>query len=264
MKNISSSKNKDTAKNFKLEAADILLVHTKRSLWGWIIRRGTHCYWNHALMVYSPGSPDRGYSDTLVVDAKTGGTIEMDRLRKYLQKKDKYDVAVKRFELDWFRGYGKQHSSDLRDRICSIAANEAVDKGSSSLLEIMRQITRQARIIIRHFRHKIFGKKKSPKLGWGVRPREVKAFTCGGFVQWCYYKGVSQLRKGQRVDKSKQKEVIFNPRAKKRNSPYELLTTTPADLARCRDLSWKYIIKDGLIKEFTGYKEERALFLGVA
>ncbi|UCD29877.1 MAG: hypothetical protein JSV03_05200, partial [Planctomycetota bacterium] len=122
-----SERLKCSAKSFKLEAADIILIHTKRSLWGWIIRRGTHCYWNHALMVHSPGSLGQGYKDTVVVDAKTGGTIEMDRLRRYLERKGKYDVAIKRLELDWFRGSGKKNKSPFRDRLFSIAANEAID-----------------------------------------------------------------------------------------------------------------------------------------
>ena len=50
----------------QLQAADILLVHTKRSLWGWIIRFGTHCYWNHALMVCSAGDVEKGYDETLI------------------------------------------------------------------------------------------------------------------------------------------------------------------------------------------------------
>jgi hypothetical protein len=253
----------DSAVNFKLEAADIILIHTKRSLWGWIIQRGTHCYWNHALMVHSPGNPEQDYNDTLVVDAKTGGTIEMDHLRRYLERKNKYDVAVKRLELDWFQKGGKKNKSQFRSRICSIAASEATDKRSTSFFEIIRQTIRQIRIIIRHVKQKVFGKKKSPKLGWNIRPREVKAFTCGGFVQWCYYKGISQLSKERGKDNSKQHQVIFNPRAKKRISPYEILTTTPADLAGCRDLSWKYLIKDGLLKDLASYKEG-ALFLGIA
>ncbi len=258
-----SNKLKGSVKKFKLEAADIILIHTKRSLWGWIIRRGTHCYWNHALMVHSPGSPKQGYKDTLVIDAKTGGTIEMDRLRKYLERKDKYDVAIKRLELDWFRKYSKKNNLPFRDQICHIAASEAIDKNSASFFEIIKQIDRQVRIIMRHINQKIFSRKQSPMLGWSVRPREVKAFTCGGFIQWCYYKGIYQLSKGRGMDQSKQQQVIFNPRAKERMSPYELLTTTPADLARCRDLSWKYIIKDGLFKELTGYKEGVS-FLGIA
>ncbi|UCE97805.1 MAG: hypothetical protein JSV74_00250, partial [Dehalococcoidia bacterium] len=179
------------------------------------------------------------------------------------EKQDKYDVAIKRLELDWFRGYIKKNKQPFLDQICHIAANEAIDNTSTSFFEIIKQTTRQIRIIIRHINQKVFGKKQSPKLSWSVRPREVKAFTCGGFIQWCYYKGICQLSKGHRIDQLKQQQVIFNPRAKERISPYELLTTTPADLASCRDLSWKYIIKDGLLKEFTGYKEGASL-LGIA
>ena len=252
---------KESADSFRLEAADILLVHTKRSLWGWIIRCGTHCYWNHALIVYSPGSQEKGYNDTLVVDAKTGGTIEMDHLRKYLIRKDKYDVAVKRFEVDWFQNNYQTFELGFRNRICNVAAREVVVKFNSKLLEAVNQTVRQATIIFRFLKHKIFGKKKSPKLPWNVRPMQIKAFTCGGFVQWCYYKGVSQIIKEHRLDKFKPKDVVFNPRAKKNITPYELLTTTPADLANCNDLSWKYIIKDGLIRKISSYREV-ALYSG--
>jgi hypothetical protein len=246
---------KGSVNSFKLEAADILLIHTKRSLWGWIIRRGTHCYWNHALIVYSPGNPEICYNDTLVVDAKTGGTIEMDHLKKYLARKDKYDVAVKRLEVDWFRDNTQSCELEIRDRICNIARKEIAVKFNSKLSELANQTIRQATIILRFLRNKIFGKKKSPKLPWNVHPRQIKAFTCGGFVQWCYYKGVSQLIKEHRLDKSKPKDVVFNARAKKKITPYELLTTTPADIANCTDLSWKYIIKGGLIREISSYKE---------
>ncbi len=258
-----SNKLKGSVKKLNLEAADIILIHTKRSLWGWIIRRGTHCYWNHALMVHSPGSMKQGYEDTLVIDAKTGGTIEMDRLRKYLERKDKYDVAIKRLEHNWFRGNSRKNDLSFRDQICHVAAKEAMEKRNANFFIIIYQITRQVRIIVRHINQKIFGRNQSPNVGWSVRPREVKGFTCGGFIQWCYYKGIYQLRKERGMDQSKQQQVIFNPRAKERLSPYELLTTTPADLARCRELSWKYIIKDGLLKELTGYKEG-ASFLGIA
>ena len=43
-----------------LKRADILLVHSKRSYWGSLIRLGTRCYWNHACIVYmAQGSQSR-------------------------------------------------------------------------------------------------------------------------------------------------------------------------------------------------------------
>ena len=38
----------ERAAALKLQPADILLVHSKNSFWGRLIRWGTHCYWNHA------------------------------------------------------------------------------------------------------------------------------------------------------------------------------------------------------------------------
>jgi hypothetical protein len=250
-----SKKLNGSANTFRLEAADIILVHTKKSLWGWIIRRGTHCYWNHALIVYSPGNLKNCNNDALVVDAKTGGTIEMDHLRKYITKKDKYDVAVKRLEVNWFQDKTKSCELAVRDLVCNIAAKEVAVTFNSKLAEITNQTIRQVTIIIRFLKQKIFGKKKAPRLPWNIHPIQMKAFTCGGFIQWCYYRGVSQLIKEHRLDKPKQKDVVFNPRARKKITPYELLTTTPADLAKCRDLSWKYIIKSGVIKNISGENE---------
>lgn len=255
MVTIDSKTIKGSVNNLRLEAADILLVHTKKSLWGWIIRHGTHSYWNHALIVYLPGTSEKCYNDTLVVDAKTGGTIEMDHLRKYLTRSNKYDIAVKRLDADWFRDNIQSYKLEFRERICTIAEKEVFGRYNSRLSELTNQTIRQARIILRYLRYKIYGKKKSPKLSWNVRPMQIKAFTCGGFIQWCYYKGASQLIKEHRLDKSMPKDVVFNPLAKKKITPYELLTTTPADIAHCNYLSWKYIIKGGLIREVSNYKE---------
>ena len=257
-----SDKLKDLANNFSLEAADILLIHTKKSLWGWLIRRGTHSYWNHALMVYSPGSPENCYGDTLVIDAKTGGTIEMDCLRKYIEREDKYDVAIKRLEVNRSQDNKQLYNSNFRNRICNIAANEVVVKSSSKSIELMNQAIRQITIILRFLKRKLYRSRKTPHLSWDIRPVQLKAFTCGGFVQWCYYKGIYQLTKERVLSKSKPEDVVFNPRAKKKVTPYELLTTTPADLANCSKLSWKYIIKNGLIREVSGNREV-ALHYGV-
>ena len=71
---------KKDGRAYRLQAADILLVHTKRSLWGWIIRFGTHSYRNHALIVCSAGKPRQNPGNELVVDAKTDGTIAIRRV----------------------------------------------------------------------------------------------------------------------------------------------------------------------------------------
>ena len=239
----------------KLKTADILLIHTKRSLWSWIIRFGTRCYWNHALIICSVGNWRQGYENTLVVDAKTGGSIEIGRVNEYLDKLNKYDVAVKRLEANWFQDNSQPSRLGFRSRICNIAANEVDVKLGSKLVELIDQTIRQITIVFRFVRRKIKGRTIQPRLPWNIKPIQLKAFTCGGFVQWCYYKGVSQMVEEGSVDRSKLKEVLFNQRARKKVTPFELLTTTPADLANCDKLSWKYIIKDGLMREVTSGKE---------
>jgi hypothetical protein len=246
---------KEVIKACRLKPADVLLIHTKRSLWSWIIRLGTHSYWNHALIVCDVKTPEQNYQDTIVVDPKTDGSITIDYASKYLGKLNKYTVAVKRLEAAWFQDEGQPDKPSIRSRICSIAAGEVASKSGSKLLELVNRTMRQVTVIYRFARRKIKGSKAPLRLPWSIRPVQMKSLTCSGFVQWCYYKGVSQMMKERRGDRPRLQEVIFNPRAKKKVTPFELLTTTPADLASCAKLSWKYIIMDGVTREFQSGEE---------
>jgi hypothetical protein len=83
---------------------------------------------------------------------------------------------------------------------------------------------------------------------------KISAYGCGGFVQWCYYQGVTWiLRKSQ--DTTSLDDVIFNPRLVEPVTQRDLLSTTPADLAGSDKLSWKYIIKDGAVWEVSSKEE---------
>ncbi|MFC1964109.1 hypothetical protein ACFLV1_01870 [Chloroflexota bacterium] len=250
---------KESTVTCKLKAADILLIHTKRSLWGWIIRCGTRCYWNHALIVCSAGNQEQSYSDTLIVDPKTDGSIEMDCINKYFGRLNKYDVAVKRLEAEWFQDDGKSGEIDFRSRICNVAANEAAAKLGSKLIQLINRTIRQIKVIYRFVRRKIKASKAPLHLPWNIKPIQMKAFTCSGFVQWCYYKGVSQIVKERGVDRARLREVIFKSRTKKKVTPFELLTTTPADIANFANLSWKYVIKDGVIREVSSGEEAKLI-----
>jgi hypothetical protein len=246
---------KEAIKACQLKPADVLLIHTKRSLWSWIIRLGTHSYWNHALIVCDVKTPEQSYQNTIVVDPKTDGSIEMGCASKYLGRLNKYNVAVKRLEAAWFQDDGQSDVTSIRSCICHIAVNEVASKSGSRLVELVNRTIRQLTVIYRFVRRKIRGSKAPLHLPWNIRPLQMRALTCSGFVQWCYYKGVSQIVKERHGDRTRLQEVIFNPRVKKKVTPFELLTTTPADLASCAKLSWKYIIMDGVIREVTGREE---------
>ena len=243
----------------KLNAADILLIHTKRSLWGYIIRFGTRCYWNHALIVCTVEQPEHNHSNTLIVDPKTDGRVEMDYISKYLGRLNKYNLAVKRLEAEWFQDDFQSGDVDFRSRICSVAANEAVSQISSKLVKFINRVIRQITVVYRFLRRKIKRSRALIYLPWNIKPIQMKSFTCSGFVQWCYYKGVSQVLEERGISKSRLQDVIFNPRVKKKVTPFELLTTTPADLANCAKLSWKYVIKDGVLREVSSEEEARLI-----
>ena len=233
----------------ELRPTDILLVHTRRSLWGWIIRLGTHSYWNHALMVCWVGEREQDYDNILAVDAKTDGSIVISKVSEYLKRPDKYDVAVKRLRADWFDNDGQSLALELRRRICRTAVNEAQFKLGTRLINTKNQVVRQFTVIWRYLRRKINKAYKQPRLPWSTRPAQVKAFTCGGFVQWCYYMAVSKTIEEKGRNQDRLKEVIFNPRIEEEPTPFGLLTTTPADLANCDKLSWEYIIKNGIMQQ---------------
>jgi len=227
----------------ELQPADIILVHTRRSLWGWLIRRGTHCYWNHALMVFSTGATGQNHHDTLVIDAKTDGSIVLRKLGYYTSRPDKFDVAVKRLNYKLLDDDGL---TDLLSNICKTAANEIQIIFAMRISRVKNQILRQFTVIWLFVRKKLNKAYGQPNLPWNVRPFQVKAFTCGGFVQWCYYVGVSGIMTEQQDYRKHQNDVIFNSRVADNPTPFELLTTTPADLANCEKLSWVYVVKHGV------------------
>ncbi len=221
----------------ELRPADILLVHTSRSLWGWLIRHGTHSYWNHAMMVYSTVETGRDSHDTLVIDAKTDGSIVLRKLSYYLSRPEKYDMAVKRLNQELL---DDSSLITLRNNICRTAASEVQPETAMRLIRAKNQILRQFTVIWRFIRKKLHKACQRPDLPWNIRPSQVKAFTCGGFVQWCYYKGVSGFNEINRYSDRQQSNVIFNSRITGNPTPFDLLTTTPADLANCDKLSWVY------------------------
>lgn len=79
----------------KLKVADVVLIHTERAFVSRIIRRRTKSYWNHSALIFTDG--DRLPSGPLIVEAATYG-IEIHQLKKYLNRPDKYDIGVMRFE----------------------------------------------------------------------------------------------------------------------------------------------------------------------
>jgi hypothetical protein len=238
----------------KLKRADILLAHTKRSYWGWLIRLGTHCYWNHAFILFMVRDPNQGYKKALIIDPKMG-SIHMGNISHYFENADQYDVAVKRLDKEWFQNDGEVRGLSYYQTVCDIALQETADKFDTRFVRFGRGTLRQARLAYRFLRRRIkYPRPRKKQLSPIIKRLKISAYGCGGFIQWSYHQGVSQVLT-ESQDKNRLKDVIFNPRLIEPVTQDELLSTTPADLARSDKLSWKYVIKDGVVWEVSNKEE---------
>jgi hypothetical protein len=238
----------------ELKRSDILLVHPKGSYWGWLIRLGTRCYWNHALILYMVRDPNQGYDKALIIDPRMG-SIHTGNITYYFENPDRYDVAVKRLDKEWFQNDSEMGGLPYCQTVCDIALRETTDKFDTRLVRVGRGIFRQVRIAYRFARRKIKYPRPSKKQLSSITKRlKISAYGCGGFVQWSYHQGVSRiLRESQ--DKTRLKDVIFNPRLVEPVTQHDLLSTTPADIAGSDKLFWKYVIKNGVVWEVSSEEE---------
>ncbi|MFC1893021.1 hypothetical protein ACFLYR_03150 [Chloroflexota bacterium] len=238
----------------RLKRADILLAHTKGNFWGWLIRCGTRCYWNHAFIIYMVKDPAQDYDKALIIDPKMG-SIHMDNIAHYFENPDQYDVAVRRLEAEWFQKDSEAGGRPYCQTVCDIALRETAEKFDTRLVRYLRRTLRQVRLIYRFARRRIKYRRPSKMRSTPITQRlKIRAYSCGGFVQWSYYQGVSRILNPSQ-DESKLQEVIFNPKLVGEVSDYELLSTTPADLARSAKLSWKYVVKDGVVWKVSSEEE---------
>jgi len=241
----------------ELKRADILVTRSKGSLLGWLIRFGTNSYWNHAAMVYVIRNPELGYDSTFIIESGGGG-IDIHNIGHYFEHPKKYDVGIKRLEKDWFQNDREDGGLRFRRRVRGFAIEEIDDKYNHRLiLDIARKILRQIILsaIFPWLRRKEPSQRRvrMPKI---ARRLDINAYICSGFVQWAYYRGVGKvLAETGDTDNQKLRDVIFNPEVGQDDSEEALLSTTPADLASNDKLTWKYIVKDGVVWEVSRQKD---------
>ncbi len=243
-----------------LKRADIVLTHYKRSLWGWLIRLATGCYWNHALIVYVVRDLAQEWDKTLVIDPRMGG-IYLSDIAHYLERPDRYDIAVKRLKADWFQSDREADGLPYCKTVCDILLRETDDRYDAKIKRLIRRTRRQItlgyRFAFKRRKHRRASRKQV--LPFAMRLK-ISTYSCGGLVQWGYYQGVSRVL-GDCEDKTKLQEIIFNPRLVEPVTQYDLLSTTPADLARSDKLAWKYFVKDGEVWEVSSEEEVNSILM---
>jgi hypothetical protein len=139
--------------------------------------------------------------------------------------------------------------------VCDVAARETTTKSHARIVRAGSGILRQVRLAYRFARQRI----KYPGLGKQrllpiTKRLKISAYGCGGFIQWSYYQGLSRIL-SESQDKTRLKDVIFNPRLIGPAKENDLLSTTPVDLAKSNKLHWKYIVKGGVVWEVSSDEE---------
>lgn len=247
----------------KLKRTDILVTRSKGSLLGWLIRFGTKSYWNHAAMVYVIRNPELGYDSTFIIESGGGG-IDIHNIGHYFARPKKYDVGIRRLEKDWFQDDSEDGGLRFRRRVRGFALEEIDDKYNHRLiLDIARKILRQIILafIFPWLRRKETSQRRARMPGI-ARRLDVNAYICSGFIQWAYYRGVGKVQEETGdADNQKLRDVIYNPEVSQDDSEEALLSTTPADLASNDKLTWKYIVKDGIVWEVSSRDDVDAILM---
>ena len=149
----------------ELHCGDILLLHTKSSIIGALIRKFTKSYWNHTALVLTNFSHLPEYKTTVVIEAQDDGVMA-HRIGMFLDPK-KYDIAVKRVlflddtEQDMVKHYLLSHIDVPYDsaRIFNILAGMFIGKTYSQLMNTRQVIC--SSLIQKAFYYAVPAEKKS-------------------------------------------------------------------------------------------------------
>jgi hypothetical protein len=73
--------------------------------------------------------------------------------------------------------------------------------------------------------------------------------------KWRNCRAVEKIIDECKLPDSAKQDVMFNPQLTTKALDDDLLATTPADLANSNRLSWKYVVKDGVVWEVDNAQE---------
>lgn len=184
----------------KLQEADIILVHTKKSLLRSLIRKVTKSYWDHVALVLFPRNLQKGRYYNQIIEATDPDGIEIHKLDKYLRDPDKYDVGIKRIShLDLI----------TRKRIVAFMLMN-VDAPYYKLSFVRFLIA----AISKKFSEKFLGRQR---------------FCCSGFVQRSFYEATNW---------DEREKIIFRDEFRSPLELQDI--TTSGDIAKSPKAMWLY------------------------
>lgn len=223
--------------NLYLQRCDVVLC-SGRSLLSRIIKWATKSVFSHAAMVFLIPDRKQGFDSTFILESSSEG-VDLTNLRHYLvDEADKYNVAIKRLDADWF-------TVDVRKKVRGHMLNFIKAKYDYRTLSKLGGITLRRILfgIQRGLRRKSFEDALRSTDDEFVPGR----FICSGFVQYGFCATVSRLESDGVLPAGSLQEVAFKEGVSPGSDDAAILSATPADLAKSDKLSWQYIAVQGQV-----------------
>ncbi|MFM9943474.1 MAG: hypothetical protein ACKVP7_28750 [Hyphomicrobiaceae bacterium] len=238
-----------------LEAADILLIRQRRSLFTAAVQILTGGYFSKASMVFLTPHRDEEFTRHFVIEAGFKG-VDLTELASYLGNRSRrYHIGVVRFESAWFTLDQRHHVR--AHMLTQIKARYDFQRLFHNLLV---SLDRSGFVLLRLF---LGPRRAYLRMTNARRRRSLDRFIGPGFVQWSYRTTIQQQIEDGHLPPSVLDELVFcdNLLEPDRNGRLpeidedDLLSTTADDMARSRRLVWKYAIVDGLAHRAQSFAE---------
>ena len=232
----------------QLQLCDILLFRKKHSFFARNLSFLTGDFFSHAGMVFATPATDPGFTKSYVIECNFAG-VDISPLERFLERRGRYVMAVKRFERAWF-------DDDLKRAVRGHTLNYI--KAEYSLRTLTDLFLRGEAHL--HFNRRRDGATRAARIERALN-REMKlphAFICSGFVQFGFYEGVRRAIVSGAVDIPEHAlgECYFAPARRSATLRADLLSVSPQDMADCTSLSWKYLVQSGIDAREVGSEEE--------
>ena len=225
-----------------LQRSDIILVGGS-GLTSKIISYFTKSLFSHAALVFLISNKDKGFEHNFLIESVTSG-VDVTAFDYYAAKSKNKPIAILRLEQEWF-------DIPLQNQIRGSMLNYIKsDYDFMTILKITGYIVKKL-----FFGLKVRSIKKSIQKG----RRVPNQFICSGFVQYGYYSSVKKMTEAGDLSASAIDKVLFRSDLGQDSADSELLSVTPEDLASSDKLSWKYVIKNGMVYKVESARQGREI-----
>lgn len=192
----------------QLKLADIILVHGETPIRRAIQQR-TNSYWNHVALVLQPPQLSLGIRGAFIIGAINHG-IEVHRLRKYSEERDKFDIGVKR--LPWL-------TDEMREDILSFMLNK---------IDAPYDYTRLFGYIFEGALKFCLPKNLFKTVRRHIVSSQPNSFVCSTFIQHAFLESVPSKMQAKTFARDHLRSLL------------EIEETTPADFAQSTNYEWVF------------------------